>query len=317
MVLYGITMWAVVTLVFMLPRMLPGDPLRSLDDPSSGTFIDDAQTRAKVLAYYGLDKPLVHQYGAYLSGLAHGRLGWSISQSASVGSLIRRRLPWTLLLMGASLALSSVISFLTGVSAAWRRGRATDRALIVSLSVARAVPEYAMASMLLVGFAVVLPVFPQAGAEASFAHYGSIWGHAGDVLRHLVLPMTALTLGMAANKFLIVRNTVVSTLGEDYMVLARAKGLRRRVLKYRHSGRNALLPFLTALGVQIGFAASGSLFVETVFAYPGMGTLLNAGVTARDYPLLQGGFLVLALVVLAANLVVELGYARVDPRVAR
>lgn len=315
--LYGLTLWAVVTLVFLLPRLMPGDPLQSLDNPDSGTFVYDSQTRAKVAAYYGLDRPLISQYGAYLSGLVHGDLGWSISQNTPVGTLIAGRLPWTLLLMGSALVLSSTISFFAGVSAAWRRGGLADRTLIVSLSAARAIPEYAMASLLLVCFAFLFPVFPQAGAQTPFARYPSTFAAVFDVLRHLALPLAALTLGLAANKFLIVRNTVISTLGEDYMLLARAKGLPRPLLKYRHSGRNVLLPFLAALGVQAGFAAGGSLFVEAVFAYPGMGTLLGGAVTGRDYPLLQGSFLVLAVVVLLANLIVELVYSSVDPRVAQ
>lgn len=315
--LYSLTLWMVATVVFLLPRLLPGDPLQSLDNPDSGTFIYDAQTRAKVAAYYGLDQPLASQYGAYLSGLVRGDLGWSISQNTPVSTLIAQRVPWTLLLMGSALALSSTISFVAGMNAAWRRGGRTDRTLIVALSVTRAVPEYALASAFLVGFAVLVPIFPQGGGQTPFARYPSAVAAVADVVHHLVLPLAALTVGLAAHKFLIVRNTAISTLGEEYMLLARAKGLPRRLLIYRHSGRNVLLPFLTALGVQVGFAAGGSLFVETVFAYPGMGTLINAAVTARDYPLLQGTFLVLALVVLLANLIVELAYGAVDPRVAR
>lgn len=311
------TLWAVTTFVFLLPRLMPGDPLQGLDNPDSGTFVYDPQVRARVAAYYGLDQPLISQYGAYLSGLAHGNLGWSISQNTPVDTLIVARLPWTLLLMGSALVLSSTISFLAGVSAAWRRGGTVDRALIVSLSAARAIPEYALASLLLVCFAVLIPAFPQAGAQTPFARYPSMLAAVADVLRHLVLPLLALTLGLAANKFLIVRNTAISTLGQDYMLLARAKGLPVRLLKYRHSGRNVLLPFMTALGVQAGFAVGGSLFVEAVFAYPGMGSLIDAAVTGRDYPLLQGSFLVLAVVVLVANLVVELAYGAVDPRVAQ
>lgn len=314
--LYVITLWAVVTLVFVLPRAIPGDPLQSLDDPDSGAFVEDTQTRERVAAYYGLDRPLPSQYGSYLSDLADGDLGWSISQKSPVSALIGRRLPWTLLLVGTSLALASLLSFLAGVTAAWRRGSLVDKALIVTLSGTRAIPEYAIASILLVCFAVFIPLFPMAGGQRAFARYPSAWAATSDVLRHLVLPMAALTIGLAANKFLIVRNTVISTLGEDYMLLARAKGLPRRMLKYRHSGRNALLPFLTALGVQTGFAVNASLFVETVFAYPGIGSLVGSAVTARDYPLLQGVFLMLALVVIAANLLVDLAYRLLDPRVA-
>lgn len=314
--LYSVTLWAVVTVVFVLPRMIPGDPLQALDQPDSGAYVYDAAVRAKVAAYYGLDKPLISQYGSYLSGLAHGDLGWSMSQNAPVRTLLARRTPWTLLLMGGALTLSAVVGFAAGVAAAWRRGRAVDRGLIVSLSAARAVPEYAMGIALLVAFAVFLPLFPQAGAKTPFAHYPTPFDAVGDVLRHLVLPLVALATGLVANKFLIVRNTTIATLGEDYMVLARAKGLPPRLLKYRHAGRNVLLPFLTVLGVQAGLAVGGSLLVEQVFAYPGMGTLLGNAVTARDYPLLQGGFLVLALVTLLANLLIELVYTRVDPRAA-
>jgi peptide/nickel transport system permease protein len=315
--LYALTLWAVVTLVFVLPRLLPGDPLRQLDDPGSGSFVYDAAVRDRLAEYYELDRPLIAQYGSYLSDLGKGEFGWSISQNTPVATLLRNRLPWTLLLTGGALALSSGISFLAGVTAAWNRGRIADRSLIAVLSATRAVPEYAMASALLILFAVTFPVFPQAGAQRPFATYASALDAAGDVLFHLALPLTALTLGLVANKFLIVRNTVIATLGEDYMVLARAKGLSRRMLKYRHSGRNALLPFITALGVQAGFAVGGSLFVEAIFAYPGMGTLVERAVTGRDYPLLQGCFILLAVVVLLANLAVELTYTKLDPRVAR
>jgi len=315
--LYALTLWALITLVFFLPRLLPGDPLRQLDDPDSGSFVYDASVRDRVAAYYGLDRPLPAQYGSYLSDLAKGELGWSITQNTPVATLMRSRLPWTLLLTGSALALSSAISFFAGVTAAWNRGRFADRSLIVVLSASRAIPEYAIASALLILFAVTFPVFPQAGAQTAFARYASPLEAVGDVLLHLTLPLAALTVGLAANKFLIVRNTVISTLGEDYMILARAKGLSRRLLKYRHSGRNALLPFLTALGVQAGFAVGGSLFVETIFNYPGMGTLVERAVTGRDYPLLQGCFILLAVIVLLANLVVELAYGRLDPRVVQ
>lgn len=314
--LYALTLWAVVTVVFLLPRLLPGNPLSALEDPSSGNFIYDPTLRAKLTAYYGFNRPLISQYLSYLSGLAHGNLGWSISQNVPVTRLIAARLPWTLLLMGSALALSSLVGFMAGVTAAWHRGALRDRALIASLSAARTIPEYAMASLLLVSLAVLVPVFPLGGAHTAFASYSSPLAAVGDVARHLALPLAALTIGLAGQHFLIVRNTLISTLGEDYMLLARAKGLPRRLIKYHHAGRNAALPFLTALGIQAGFAVGGAIFVETVFSYPGMGTLMSAAVTARDYPLLQGGFLVLAVVVLFVNLAVELAYTRLDPRAA-
>lgn len=315
--LYLVTLWAVVTVVFLLPRMLPGDPLQALDQPDSGTYVYDATIRAKVAAYYGLDRPLVAQYGSYVSGLLHADFGWSISQNIPVSTLIAGRLPWTLLLVGGALLLSSSLGFVAGMSAGWRRGSVLDRGLIASFSVARAIPEYALASMLLVCFAVFLPLFPAAGAKTAFAHYPTPFDAVGDVVRHLVLPLTALTLGLVANQFLLVRNSAIATLGEDYMLLAQAKGLPPRLMKYRHSGRNTLLPFLTAAGAQTGLAVGPSLFVEVVFAYPGMGSILSGSVGARDYPVLQAGFLTLAVVVLAVNLVLDLTYSRLDPRAAR
>ena len=307
-------MVAVVVVVFALPRAMPGDPLAALDDPDNSLYLTDPAVREQVRAYYGLDKPLPEQFGQYLGRLARGDLGFSIARKAPVADLLRSHLPWTLLLMGVSFVVAAVLSFVAGVAAAWRRGRPSDRSLTAGMTLAQAIPEYAMAAVLLIVFAVVLPVFPLAGARTPFAEHRGI-AAVFDVARHLVLPASALTLSLLGNKFLLVRNTMISNLGADYMVLARAKGLPDRLLKYRHAGRNALLPFLTVVGIQVGFAVGGAVFVESVFAYPGMGTLILRAVQARDYPVLEATFLVLALVVLTVNLLLELVYARVDPRV--
>ena len=313
--LYLLTLVAVVTVVFALPRAMPGDPLTALQDPDNNVFITDPEVRSRLLAYYGLDEPLPEQYVDYLASLAGGDLGWSISRNAPVTTLIAAHLPWTLLLVGSALALASIFSFVAGVTSAWHRGRRRDRAVIVAMEGIRAVPEYAMASLLLISFAVLLPVFPLAGGRTPFATYSSPLAEGADIAAHLALPLAALTLSLLGSKFLLVRNTVISSLGADYMVAARAKGLPERLLKYRHAGRNALLPFLTVVGIQAGFAVGGAVFVEAVFAYPGMGTLILQAVEARDYPVLEATFLVLAVVVLAVNLGLELVYARLDPRV--
>lgn len=312
--LYALTLWVIVTLIFLLPRTMPGDPLAALEDPDNALYLTDPEIRAKIESYYGLDDSLLGQYASYLSGIATGDLGFSIARRAPVADLITARLPWTLLLMGVSLALASALSFMAGVTATWRRGGHLDRSLLVGLTVARSIPEYAIATVLLIVFAVVFPVLPLFGARTPFADYGAA-GTVADVAEHLVLPASALTLSLLGSKFLLVRNTMISTLGQDYMVLARAKGLPDRLLKYRHAGRNALLPFLTVIGIQAGFAVGGSVFVESVFSYPGMGTLILDSVEFRDYPVLEATFLVLAVVVLAVNLALELVYARVDPRV--
>jgi peptide/nickel transport system permease protein len=312
--LYALTLAAVVVVVFALPRAMPGDPLSALNDPDNSVYINDQVVRTRVEAYYGLDKPLPVQFEHYVGRLAHGDFGFSIARKRPVASLLRDHLPWTLLLMGVSILLASLLSFMAGVAATWRRGRFSDRSLMTGMTVAQAIPEYALAAVLLIAFAVVLPIFPLAGARTPFADHGTV-AAVLDVANHLVLPAGALTLSLLGTKFLFVRNTMMSALGADYMVLARAKGLPDRLLKYRHAGRNALLPFLTLVGIQVGYAVGGAVFIESVFAYPGMGTLILDSVEARDYPVLEATFLVLAVVVLAVNLVLELVYARVDPRV--
>lgn len=314
--LHLLALLAVVSLVFALPRAMPGDPLAALQDPSSSLYLTDPAVRERLAAQYGLDRPLGDQYVAYVTDLSHGDLGWSIERRTPVASLIGRHLRWTLLLVGTALVASAVLSFLAGISAAWRRGKAWDRVLLFVMTGSRAIPPYAMAALLLITFAVLVPLFPLSGATTAFARYGSAWAQVADIAHHLALPAAALTLTLLGGKFLVVRNSTVSALGEDYMVLARAKGLSTRLLKYRHAGRNALLPFVTLTAAELGFVVGPSIFVEAVFAYPGMGSLILRAVGARDYPVLEGAFLVLAVVVLVANLLVELVYARLDPRAA-
>ena len=308
---YLLTLAVLVVVIFALPRVLPGDPLASYVDPDNPMAPED---RAAMIAYYGLDRPLVEQFGHYLWGLAHGELGESITFRAPVSSLIARRLPWTLLLSTTALLASALLSFKSGIDAAWRRGSFLDRRLMGVMTFLNAVPEYVIATFLLIGFAVVIPLFPISGASTHFTEDAPALFKLRDVTRHLVLPAVALTLGMMGTKFLLVRNTTISVLGQDYMVLARAKGLPERVCKYHHAGRNTLLPFLAVLGMQTGTAVGGSLFVETAFAYPGMATLMVPALRSLDYPLMTACFLLLAVVVLTANLVVDLASAAADPR---
>jgi peptide/nickel transport system permease protein len=315
--LYAATVAAVVVMVFALPRAMPGDPIDALAGGGGRSAVNDPAIHAQLAAYYGLNRPLPAQFGRYLAQLARGDLGVSISQHVTVATLITGRLPWTMLLMGTALLFSTLFSFWAGISAGWRRGGARDRVLVGATMGASAIPVYALASLLLIGLAVAWPVFPLSGAETPFAHYGSPLATMGDVARHLALPATALTLTLAGSNFLLVRNGVVSALGREYMVLARAKGLPERLLKRRHAGRNALLPFVTMLGAQLGFAVGGTIFVESVFGYPGMGSLILQAVQTRDYPVLDATLLVLALVVLTGNLAVDLLYRRLDPHVVR
>lgn len=313
---YILTLWAILTLNFILPRLLPGDPLSALLDPASSEYVFDGEVRASLEAYYGLDRPLWAQYLAYLKGAATGDLGRSILLKRGVGELIVSHLPWTLLLTGTALSLASILGMLGGAEAAWRRGTITDRLLTTASVIAGNAPVYFVGMILLIIFGAELKLLPLAGGRTPFAHYDGPLAAAADVGRHLVLPALTLTLGLLGSKFLLVRNNVVGILGEDFMLVARAKGLKPRRLKWSHALRNALLPFVAHLAAHAGLAITGAVFIETLFDYPGMGRLVFQAVGARDYPVIQGVFLVVALVVLSANLTADWLNLRLDPRLA-
>jgi len=310
---YVVTVWIVVTVVFGLPRALPGDPITaSIQDASAVS----PELRTMMERRYGLDRPLIEQYGSYLAGLARGDLGESISLRTPVATALKAHLPWTLLLVGTSLALSSLASFIAGVNAAWRRGSFDDRFSVVTMTGLHAIPDYALSIILVIGLAVTVPLFPLGGGAEPFTDDAPLVSRAVDLGYHLVLPAAALSLSLMATKFLILRSAMVSVLGSEYMVAARAKGLSERRLKYRHAGRNALGPFLNLVGIQAGAAVGAAIFIEAVFDYPGMTSLLLPAIGQLDFPLIDGCFLVLALLVLTANLVVDLVQSRIDPRTA-
>ena len=311
---YLLTFWVILTLNFLLPRLLPGDPLAALLDPSSSDYVYDPEVRAALAAYYGLDRPLPEQYGRYLLGALTGDLGRSIRLNRPVAELVAGHLPWTLLLVGTALLLSSVLALLTGTESAWRRGSWADRGLVSASILLANVPVYFAGMMLLLLFGARLRWLPLAGGRTSFAQYASALDAALDIGRHLILPALTLTLAMLGAKFLLVRNATVNVLGEDFMLVARAKGLPEGRLKWGHALRNALLPFVAHLAAHAGMAVTGAVFIETLFSYPGMGRLIFESVTARDYPVIQGAFLVVSAVVLTANLLADLINLRLDPR---
>jgi peptide/nickel transport system permease protein len=313
-VAYLATLWVVLTLNFLLPRLLPGDPLSALLDPASSDYVFDAEVRAALETYYGLDRPLVAQYVAYLKGAVTGDLGRSIRLNQPVGELLAAHLPWTLLLTGTALGLASLFGLLGGAEAAWKRGSAADRLLTAASIVAGNAPVYFVGLMLLILFGAELGWLPLAGGRTPFTSYDTPLAAAADIGKHLILPTLTLTLSLLGIQFLLVRNNVVGILGEEFMLVARAKGLRTARLKWNHALRNALLPFVAHLAAHAGLAITGAVFIETLFQYPGMGRLIFEAVGARDYPVIQGVFLVVAVVVLTANLLADWLNARLDPR---
>lgn len=318
--LIGSYLAALVTLVvlnFLLPRSLPGKPLVALSDPQSATFVGDDSRRAAVEAYYGLDRPLVEQLGGYLSDLVHGDLGTSISVNVPVSRLLLERLPWTLLLAGTALLLATAVGVFAGIQSGWHRGGLKDRSLMTVFVASQNVPVFLISSAAVYVLAVQLGWFPLSGARTPFSQSWGLVRQTLDIAQHLVLPAAVLALQFAAFQYLLMRASMVSELGSEYLVHGRTMGLSERVLKHRYAARNSLLPVVSIVGLQVGSVVTAAIFVETVFAYPGLGRLMVESVGERDYPLMQGVFLLLAAIVLAVNLLAELAYRRLDPRVAR
>ncbi|MGI6208515.1 MAG: ABC transporter permease [Anaerolineae bacterium] len=310
---YGLTLFLVLTIDFLLPRLLPGDPIRALYDPDIGATALSSEAFARLEEQYGLDQPLLQQYRGFWGRLLRADLGRSIYFNHDVWGLIRAHLPWTLLLGGTALGLASLAGVLWGAQAAWRRGSWFDRASLGALTLLDGLPSFFLGILLILAFAVTLRWLPLSGARTPFAQ-GAGLGAVADIARHLVLPAGALALSMLGGRFLLVRNSMVRELGQDYVLLARAKGLPEGRVKLGHALRNAILPFVHQFAIQVGLLVTGSVFVETLFAYPGLGHLLVTAVSTRDYPLIEGLFLVVSLAMVLANVVADLCSRRLDPR---
>jgi peptide/nickel transport system permease protein len=314
LVTYFIAFLFILTLNFLLPRMMPGDPLMAIYG-NEALVAMTPELKAHLVESFALDKTLWQQFGTYFLALFQGELGYSYYYNAPVLSVILGCLPWTLLLVGTSLLLSTLLGIVLGIESGWRRGSRTDRAMLAGLMSLNGFPDFFLGMLLLIAFGVTWGIFPLAGA---LTPYSGLSGLALllDVLRHLFLPVAALTLAYLPGGYLLTRNTMITVLKEPYMLTARAKGLSPRVLKYRHAGRNSMLPVVTQTGIWLGRVVTGALFVELVFAYPGVGYLTYEALLARDYPVIQGVFLMVAICVLVANFLIDLTYPKLDPRVS-
>lgn len=311
---YGLTLFVLVTANFVLPRALPGDPIDALLDTGAPGHVQDEQLRSQLAAYYELDRPLTEQYGRYLAGLARGDLGVSIRYHVPVGQLLRERLPWTLVLVSAALAVAVGVGWLAGIHSGWRRERRADRSLLTLFLGLHSFPVFFVGSVALFLFSVRLGWFPLAGARTPFLDDAGLLRRIADAAHHLVLPALVLAAAFVTSQYLTMRAAMVGELGSDHLLLGRAKGLTERRIKYRYAARSALLPGITLAAIHVSFAITEAIVIETVFSYQGAGRLIFEGVAYRDYPALQGCFLVLSVVVVTANLLADLLYARLDPR---
>ncbi len=311
---YVFSVWLMLTLNYALPRLLPGDPLAALLDPSSSAYVFDPTTRTALEAYYGLDAPPLEQYARYLWGIVTGDMGRSIRLNQPVSVVLRDHLPYTLLLTLTAMSAAAILGVWGGAWAAWRRGSRWDSALVTLSVVVSNIPVFLIGMALLMLFGVALDWFPLAGGRTAFARYPTLLDAVWDHAAHLFLPALTLTLGMLGSQFLLVRGSMLSVLSQDYLLVARAKGLTPRRIRNHHALRNALIPFVHHMAAHAAFALTGALFIETLFGYPGMGRLIFESVSARDYPMLQGVFVYVALLVISANLLADWLTLRLDPR---
>jgi peptide/nickel transport system permease protein len=253
-------------------------------------------------------------FGRYVVDFFTLRWGYSYAFLTPISELILDALPWTLLLMGGAHILSMILGFIAGVEAAWRRGGIMEKAGVGTMTLLEGIPEIGTGVILLLFFALHLGWLPAAGGETAYASYtAGAW--LLDLSRHLALPLTTLFLAYFPGNFLLTRGSMVMVLKQPFLETARAKGLPPVRIRYAHAARNALLPMVTRFGLRIAFMVTGALVVETIYAYPGLGTLLFNAISVRDLPLIQGIVLVSSLIVLFVNLGLEFVYSRIDPRV--
>lgn len=302
----------IILLNFLLPRLLPGDTFMAIYGQEAVLNISEAE-KQELIAEMSLDKPLFVQFGVYVSSLLLGNLGFSYSLNAPVWKVIAGALPWTALLVGSALVISTALGIVLGVESGWRKGSRLDRFILLSVIGMSGLPNYVLGVILLLIFSVQLNWLPLGGALIPYSSFTGLRLLA-DVLWHMILPVTALTLAHLSETFLLTRSAMLGNISSPYILTAKAKGLKAMRIRYSHAGRNSLLPVSARLGVSVGRALAGALFVEIVFTYPGLGTLTHHALNSRDYPLLQGIFLVMGITIIAANIIADRLAAKIDPR---
>ena len=294
-------------IVFSLLNILPGDPV-SIMLSSNPHITPDAETIAQLRAQYGLDKPLMTQYMIFLRNLFKGDLGTSVYTQQPVVTAIAERMPATIQLALAALIISTAISIPLGVISAVRQYSWVDHLCLVGSLIGISMPSFWLGLLLMLVFSLKLRWLPLSGM--GYLHNGL-----GDVLRHLVMPAGTLGFGMAALLARVTRSSMLEVLGQDYIRTARAKGLHEKVVVYRHALRNAFIPILTVSGMQFGYLLGGSVIIETIFSWPGIGRLAVNAIMNRDLAVVQGTVLVFTLLFILINLVVDILYAAIDPRI--
>jgi ABC-type dipeptide/oligopeptide/nickel transport system permease component len=300
-----VTVFVAITINFFLFRVLPGTAVTDLSRVPHAS----PQLKHALTVEFGLDKPKWEQYLIYLKNLLHGNMGVSFAYQQPVFNDLKNTLP--MVTVGTVAAI--VVGVVTGVLSAWRRGSVPDHVSTNAAIFAYAFPTQWLGLMLLIIFAGTLP----AGGMSNPFLFGAepFWQHLADVGQHMILPAATLMLTAYGSYTLVVRSSMLETLGEDYVLTARAKGLPPRRVVRRHAFRNALLPVVTLVALDLGYIVGGALLIEVIFSWPGIGLAMYDAIGQRDYPMLQGGFLILTVAVIFLNFAADLLYFRLDPRI--
>ncbi|RMI39601.1 ABC transporter permease [Streptomyces triticirhizae] len=314
---YLVALWAALTLNFFIPRMMPGNPVDALLgklQQRGGQVGPEVRESFEALLGSDSGEPLWNQYFTYLGNLARGDLGIATSAfPAKVSDVIGQSLPWTVGLVGIATLLSFALGVVLGAVVGWKRGSWLDH-LVPATTVLSAVPYFWLALIFVLIFSSQLGWFPLNHGYDVALSTGWNWEFISSVIEHGTLPALTIVVSSVGGWLLGMRNMMVSTISEDYILTAQAKGLRNRRIMSRYAARNAVLPSVAGFAISLGFVVSGSIITEQVFSYPGIGSRLLSAVQNSDYALMQGIFLVITVAVLGANLVIDLLYGAIDPR---
>ena len=310
---YVVAAWTAVTVNFFIPRLMPGNAVQALLGKYPSLPPDAARTLSIEFGL-GHQGSLLHQYWVYLGNIFQGKLGISVGEyPAKVTTVLAQTIPWTLILVGTATVISFAFGTLLGILAAWRRSGKLDQALPV-FTFLQATPYFFIALLSIQFLSVKIHLFPYGSGFSIGLVPGWNWAFISSAIVHSILPATTIVLTSFAGWMLQMRNVMITTIGEDYVLAAQAKGLSRRRIIFTYAARNAILPNIAGFALAIGFVVAGALVMEIVFSYPGVGLTLFNAVTDDDFPLLQGIFLVISIAVLLACMLADVVYALADPR---
>ncbi|MDR0450889.1 MAG: ABC transporter permease [Treponema sp.] len=309
------TLWVALTINFLLPRVMGGDPAEYI---ASTVAMGSREYAEALRAQFGLDKGIFEQYGRYLFQLSRGNLGISFSIfPVPVSSIITRAVPWTLLIVLSATLISFAIAWLLGTLAALKQGRLFDQIAVGAAFYIQSTPYFFVGMLILMGLSFYLGWFPMAHAMPVGIPAGTPWYRLiGPVCYHAFLPVLSLVVVSLAGRMVMMRSNILQIFSEDYITLAQAKGLKRSRILIKYALRNALLPSFTGLMLSLGSAVGGAITTEIIFSYPGIGLTIMNAIYNQDYPLIQGCFAIIAFCVVTMNLLADLLYPLLDPRVA-